>query len=230
MDKAYEILTVPFSPSYERYRDIIRIEAYPEAEPAARELFDIAVSTLQPKSIHTVAFIDHREVVEKEGGRETCITVGDTLFRGKVLQVLDEVYRLFPYIATCGNEMESYDLSGFDMLAPFWLDTIKMMALNAIRLETTQHIRNTYGLTKMHSVNPGSGNVDIWPVQELRSIFSLLNGGDPVGVTLTESSLMLPNKSVSGLFYESEVSFSSCLYCERENCPGRKEPFSGVRL
>ncbi len=220
------ILDIPFSPSYEKYTKIIRLDAYPDAEDSARMLFDAAVGKLQPKCIVTTTYIDSRI---KEGS-EMVLKVGSSTFKGKVLSELDNVHRLFPYIATCGNEMETYDTSSLDMLAPFWLDTIKMMALGAARLHISQYIKDRYGIEKINSVNPGSGNVDIWPVQELTGIFDILYQGTPIGVQLTPSSLMVPNKTISGMFYESDTSFTSCRYCERENCPGRKEPFSGKRL
>lgn len=226
MNPKYIKLEVPFSPSYEKYCTLIRLDAYPEAEEAARTLFDETVKKLHPKSLITTEYIENRA---KEGS-EVILQVGSSTFRGKVLSELDNVHRLFPYIASCGNEMETYDTASLDMLASFWLDTLKTMALGVARLHTVQYLKDTYGIEKVSSVNPGSGNVDIWPVQELGGIFDLLDQGNPIGVRLTPSSLMVPNKTISGIFYESAYTFTSCKYCERENCPGRKEPFSGKRL
>ncbi len=226
MNPKYIKLDVPFSPSYEKYCKLIRLEAYPDAEEAVRILFDKTVDLLQPKSLVATEFIEKRV----QEGSERVLHVGTSVFRGKVLLELDTVHRLFPYIATCGNEMETYDTASLDMLAPFWLDTLKTMALGAVRLRTVAYIKETYGIEKVSSVNPGSGNVDIWPIQELGGIFNLLDQGSPIGVQLTPSSLMVPNKTISGIFYESDTNFTSCRYCERENCPGRKEPFSGKRL
>ncbi|NQT58920.1 MAG: hypothetical protein HQ557_08060 [Bacteroidetes bacterium] len=226
MNPKYVKLDVPFTPSYNKYIKLIRLDAYPDAEEAARILFDKTVEKLQPKSLIAAAYIESRSKEDSE----MVLQVGTSTFRGKVLSELDNVHRLFPYIATCGNEMETYDTSSLDMLASFWLDTLKTMALGAVRLHTAQYVKDTYGIEKVSSVNPGSGNVDIWPVQELGGIFDLLDQGTPIGVQLTPSSLMVPNKTISGMFYESETTFTSCKYCERENCPGRKETFSGKRL
>jgi len=226
MNPKYIKLEVPFSPSYKKYTKLIRLESYPDAEESARSLFDKTIEKMQPKSLIAAEYIENRSKEDSE----VILQVGSRTFRGKVLSELDSVHRLFPYIITCGNEMETYDTSSLDMLAPFWLDTFKTMALSVARLHTVQYIKKTYGIEKVSSVNPGSGNVDIWPVQELGGIFDFLDQGTPIGVTLTPSSLMIPNKTISGMFYESENTFTSCKYCERENCPGRKEPFSGKRL
>ena len=37
--------------------------------------------------------------------------------------------------------------------------------------------------------------------------------------------LMLPRKSVSGIYFPSEVSFFSCQLCPRDRCDGRKAPY-----
>ena len=36
---------------------------------------------------------------------------------------------------------------------------------------------------------------------------------------------MIPRKSISGLYFPTEVTFFSCQLCERERCQGRKAPF-----
>ena len=46
-----------------------------------------------------------------------------------------------------------------------------------------------------------------------------------VGVTLSKSCVMIPSKSVSGIFYSSEHDFQTCQLCRRENCSHRSGPF-----
>ena len=67
------------------------------------------------------------------------ITVEGHQFKGKALVALKNVHRIFPYIATCGNGMEDFDLSPFDMLAPYWLDAIKLQALGCARVPRCSH-------------------------------------------------------------------------------------------
>ena len=77
-------------------------------------------------------------------------------------------------------------------------------------------------------MNPGS--LPDWPITEQAKLFSLL--GDVkalIGVTLTESMLMLPTKSVSGVYFETERNFENCELCARENCPGRRKPFDEAK-
>ena len=69
----------------------------------------------------------------------------------------------------------------------------------------------------------------VWPIEQMQGLFRLLGGADQIGVTITESSLMIPNKSISGILFASATSdYESCAYCERENCPNRRVPFREV--
>jgi hypothetical protein len=59
-------------------------------------------------------------------------------------------------------------------------------------------------------------------------LFSLFGDVDNlIGVRLTAESLMIPNKSVSGICFPTEINFQSCQVCHREKCSGRKAPFDG---
>jgi hypothetical protein len=46
-----------------------------------------------------------------------------------------------------------------------------------------------------------------------------------IGVWLSDSLLMVPAKSVSGVRFPTEESFESCQLCSRENCPGRRASY-----
>ena len=219
------IIHPEFNPSFERYARSIRMDALDDVLDQVKLLFEIASTRLVPSAMIRPTYIDafmtegDLSVVEIEGQR----------FRGKALGVLHNIHRVFPYVATCGDGMENFDFSEFDMFAPYWLDAIKMQALGAARKATLDYCKERYHMSRPMSLNPGSGNVDIWPIQEQKKLFSLLDDGVPVGVRLTESSLMVPNKSISGMLFTSpDVDYESCAYCERENCPDRRVPFANA--
>lgn len=224
MDQNDQIQSIKpkFTPSFTRYAEKIRLEAMPEAEDDARRLFDEAGAKLQPVALFTRTFIDSMKKLD--GSWE--VSAGGQVFQGKALKALESVHRVFPYVATCGTEMEDADLSSYDMLAPYWLEEIKLQALSCAREAFISHMKESYRITKPMSLNPGSGNTDIWPIQELRKLFCLLDMGNPAGVRLTESSLMIPNKTVAGLLFSSPlIDYDSCEYCEREHCPDRRKPY-----
>lgn len=215
------VIRAPFHPSYERFSRRIRLTDVPDLAEVAQELFTAASHMLVPVSIHSTAYIqEHRSMHNLHR-----VTIADQVFTGKALVALDDVHRVFPYIASCGNQMETFDCGSLDMIASYWLEELKLQALMQARETLVAYVKETYLLHQVRSLNPGSGNTDIWPVEENRGIFSLLESGNPAGVRLTESSLMIPTKSVSGLLFSSEKDYESCAYCERENCPDRRVPF-----
>ncbi len=58
------------------------------------------------------------------------------------------------------------------------------------------------------------------------TLFALL--GDvrsAIGVELTDSLLMVPRKSVSGILFVAEETFASCQLCPRQDCPNRRAPY-----
>jgi hypothetical protein len=81
-----------------------------------------------------------------------------------------------------------------------------------------------YQLGRTAVMNPGS--LANWPLEEQRLLFRLL--GDPheaIGVQLTDSFLMVPIKSVSGLRFPTEMHYENCQLCPRDPCPGRRAPY-----
>lgn len=197
-------------------------EAYPELEPQIESLLERARQAARPKA----GFC--RTVVEEVGDKSVLISGRE--FRSSVLPGLfkrgDVV---FPYVATCGGELEQIDLSAYDdMLAGWWMSCIETEALHSAMRALEQEVQQHYGDTELSSVNPGSGNVEVWPIEQQSVLFSLL-GDTPsaIGVELTESYLMRPSKSLSGILFASEHSYCNCNSCTRQNCPDRRAPFTG---
>jgi len=198
------ILHPEFKPSYERYAHSIRIDALEDARDQVEQLFAVASERLKPAVILRVAYIDSFS----SENHLSSVGIEGLVFRGKALSVLEGIHRVIPYVATCGSGMESFDLSGFDFLAPYWLDAIKLQALGSARKALLDYCRTQFGMGKPMSLNPGSGNTDIWPIQEQQLL------------------LMVPNKSISGLIFTSPaVDYESCAFCERLNCPDRRVPY-----
>lgn len=71
------------------------------------------------------------------------------------------------------------------------------------------------------------GSLADWPIEEERPLFSILKGVEvSIGVKLTENLLMIPRKSVSGIYFPTEVTFYSCQLCPRQPCEGRKAQYN----
>jgi hypothetical protein len=149
------------------------------------------------------------------------VVIAGTRFRSRVLRKnLDDVGRVFPVVMTVGPRLEeAADRS--DMLERYYLDAIANLILAEARLQLIRHLCDRFGIEKLSWMSPGS--LQEWPIEEQRPLFSLLPGvEDRLGVHLTESCLMLPRKSVSGIYFPSETTFFSCRLCPRERCENRK--------
>lgn len=221
--KAPVVFNTTFQPNLDAYKQAIRFEYLDDVQNQAIEMFSSAKSLLKPK----VALIEMFTSDYNQQHGVTSLKINEISFVGKALGVFDGVQRVIPYIATCGDGMEAFDTSSMDMLAPYWLDVLKSQALDSARSALASYCKTTLGIAKPLSLSPGSGNVDIWPIEELGKIFELFGRSvERVGVVLTDSFLMLPNKSIAGVMFEKDgVEYESCAHCSRLNCPMRKTKF-----
>jgi len=210
---------IPFSLDAAKLQKQLHIE--PDGSDAGefRELLDEASRVARPKALYTECYVEER-------GRDTVTLQGVTFTSPALRANLDGVQRAFPYVATCGKEVGQVELAAGDLLKQYWLETIKGDLLRCSIRHLNAHMDSRYALSKTSTMNPGSGDATVWPIEQQRLLFSLLgNVEDLIGVTLTESFLMIPNKSVSGIRFPTDRDFRSCQLCHRENCPSRSAPF-----
>jgi len=198
-----------------------RAHVQPGGEDAAAfaDLLGRAAAVARPKAIYRECYIEAK-------GEDT-VTIEGVSFTSRALRTkLDQAERVFAYVVTCGPEVCETEVPPGDFLAEFWLDTIKASLLGASMGHLNAHLNERHALGKTTSMSPGSGDVSVWPIEQQRELFSLLGDVEAqIGVRLTDSFLMMPNKSVSGMRFATEVDFHSCQLCHREKCPGRSAPF-----
>ena len=179
-----------------------------------QRLIDSAEAVIAPAAAFRVSY------VEEKG--DAGVVIDGVAFASRVLRRnLDGIGRVFPFVVTIGQAFdEAIDSTG-DMLEKYLLDEIGTMALREARSRIEHHLRSTFALDKISCMAPGS--LEDWPIEQQEPLFDLLSGVESaIGVTLTSSCLMLPRKSVSGIYFPSEVTFLSCQLCPRERCEGRK--------
>ena len=211
---------ISFQPKLDSLMKALHIK---EGSSFAAKLEDIAADAqaiAKPKAVYKIAFIESK-------GDDHVVVDGITL-TSRVLRVnLEQVHRVFPYVATCGTEMDEWSSSIDDMLQIYWADTIKEMALRSAMQALSEHLQDRFRPGRMSRMSPGS--LADWPLQEQRKLFALLgNPKDAIGVELTESLIMVPLKSVSGICFPTESGFASCQLCPREDCPGRRAPYDAT--
>ncbi len=192
-------------------------EADADITQGARELVDQARQAARPKAVYEVCYIENK--------RLNSVELAGITFTSRVLRVnLDQVERIFAYVATCGTELEEIKPASRDMIVAYCLDIIKQAALSAAITHLQEHLTAKFALGQTSQMNPGS--LEDWPITEQFKLFELLgNVEEIVGVRLTDSCLMIPAKSVSGIIFPTEVRFESCQLCQRPNCPSRRAPY-----
>jgi len=174
----------------------------------------------RPKALYEVAYIDDKG--------EDWVSVGGVRLTSRVLRKnLEEAEKLFPYVATCGVEADGLGAAGDDIRRKAWLYLLKGELLEIAVAHVQDHIGRHQQIAKLSSMNPGSGDASVWPLTQQKELFSLLGDVEGrIGVRLTESWLLIPEISVSGVFFPTEADFETCQVCHREHCPSRRAPFS----
>jgi hypothetical protein len=199
---------------------IERLRVAPESEDAARirAFAAEALAVGKPKGLYRVAFIDERG--------DDFVILGGVKLTSRILKAnLSSAHRAFPYLVTCGKELEDWSAEFTDVFDRFIADSIKEIALRAGLAALMEHMSTHANPGPTASMNPGS--LKDWPINEQARLFELLGDtSEKIGVRLTDSYLMMPVKSVSGIWFPTESKFENCQLCMRENCPNRRVPYN----
>jgi len=210
---------IPFSLDAERLMKELRVRPGTDNAKEFAELLDRVAEVGRPKALYEVSSIEAR-------ADDSVVLDGVRLTSRALRRNLDQVERVFPYVASCGIEADSLTTPDGDMVQSLWLWTIKEALLSAARDHLDEHLATRYRMTHSAAMHPGSGDADVWPIEQQVELFSLLGDVEGlIGVRLTDSMLMIPTMSVSGVVFPTETEFESCQVCHREGCPRRKAPF-----
>jgi hypothetical protein len=183
-----------------------------------QELIEVVLPIARPKVVYQVSYVDNKteDSVEVDGVRLTSRVLRDNL---------DEVGRVFPFVATCGRELDEIDIPADEFMKCYYLDQIKEMVLELAMSYLEEHLTRKYELGQISEMEPGS--LESWPITQQKELFSIFgNVEDAIGVRLTDKCLMIPVKSVSGVHFPTEIKFESCQLCPMERCIGRKSPYN----
>ena len=157
------------------------------------------------------------------------ITINDVVIEDPfVYEMLSECEIVVPYAATCGTELDEWAGTFSDIYEQYIADTLKAMYMSAVQEKLLAEVKEKFFKESEYvsSLNPGS--LSEWPIMGQEQLFRILGGvtGD-IGIVLTSSFLMIPNKSISGIYFGSEQMFHNCQLCPRADCPGRRAPYTG---
>lgn len=180
------------------------------------KLVAAAKSIGRPKIMYKTAYIEDRgdDFIVSEGIR----------FNSRILSVnLEPAHRFFPYVVTCGRELDEWAKSISDMFSRYCADCISELYMRAAQDYFIRYLEETHHTGKTSAMNPGS--LADWPITEQQKLFDLLENPEMIGVTLTPTYLMVPVKTVSGIRFPTATDYHNCMLCPREDCPGRKAPY-----
>jgi hypothetical protein len=191
-------------------------------EGMVRELAVMARAAARPRGIYRTS---PSRVID-----DATVEVDGVRFTSRALsRNLRDQTTVYPFIATAGRELDELPLPPGDVMRQYYLDLIKTVVLVWGVDYLADRIRERYSLGFVTHMNPGE--LEDWPITEQRPLFSLFGGAEKqIGVELTDSGVMKPIKSRSGIIFPSESRFVSCLLCTQEKCPGRRAKYDPVMV
>ena len=216
------ILNAPFKLPREEIQTTLAIKPGSSSETEFKKILGQVEEIARPKSIYRVAYVENRS--------QDSVTIENETFHSQVMRLnFDEINRVFPYIATCGPEVDEFPLDEGDILKQYWINAIKLSLLHTAFDHLVDTIKKRFMFDDISNMNPGSGEMDVWPIEEQSELFSLLGGQSvikkEIGVRLLPSYLMIPDMTTSGILFPSQVSYANCQLCKREDCPSRQAEF-----
>ena len=159
------------------------------------------------------------------------VNIGDSItLKSKVIaRLLERCEKVAVFAVTIGNhleEMVAHLAENGLVLQATVLDAIGSGAAEKLAAYVEDRIKrmaNIEGLVTSRRFSPGYCD---WEVSQQKMVFKALNG-DTAGIRLTESLLMVPRKSVSGIIgigpaHHNIANYNPCHTCNKKDCPGRR--------
>ena len=220
LNKTVEVLdNIPFKLDAPKIMKFLRPHGESRRlEEIVRELIRITNPVAKPKAVYKVGRVT--------GKTSHSVQVDGTTFTSDVLRInLSEVDMVFPFIATCGQEVDAIEIPSSEVLKRYCMDVLKMTLAISASIYLQDVLTKLYCPGKLTSMNPGE--LETWPITQLKEIFSVIGDVEKlIGVRLTESYTMVPLKSRAGIFFATESNFESCQLCLQKSCPGRKVAYN----
>ena len=213
------ISDIPFDLITDELLETLKIKHSTDDAKEFEDLVCKAREIGKPKALYKVSFIE-------EKGNNTITLDGVTFTSLALRKNFDSIERVFPYVATCGTEIDDIEIEQSDYQRKFWIFFLKLNLLEISINYLKEQLDKRYKVSKLSTMSPGSGDASVWPLEQQKELFSIFDDVENlIGVRLTESLVMVPDMSVSGILFPTETNFQSCQLCHRENCFGRRAPF-----
>ncbi|MCC7448660.1 MAG: vitamin B12 dependent methionine synthase [Anaerolineae bacterium] len=211
---------IPFQLDMSTLMQRLRVKPNSDMADTLYELAQTAQRIARPKVVYQIASVEHVSPTE--------VRLNGVTLTSRVMRVnLDQVHRAFPFVVTCGQEVAAWAAGIADLLESYYADTIMEFALRAAINALHAALEERFSAGHLAMMNPGS--LEDWPITEQRPLFAIVGDlTDQIGVQLTDSCLMQPIKSVSGILFATDATFESCQLCPIDNCPNRRAPYDAA--
>ena len=184
-------------------------------EGMIEELIEIITPVARPKVLYKIS-----QVTSANG---KTLEVDEVEFTHHVPTLgFGEGERVFPYVATCGLEVEAIVIPPSEAMKAYCLNIIKNVVLRSANNYFQEYLKQTYNLEEISRIGPGEA---MGTIAQQPKLFSILgNVEESIGVKLTAHNMMLPEKSNSGIFFETSIKIESCQLCPND-CRSRRAPY-----
>lgn len=223
---------VEYIPSVEWFKKKIKFENMEDdLQEESIKFFEASSSLVKPSYSLMMGnienFVLHVEGTPEESGEMDFL---GQHYTGKMLKALNGVSTVMAYIVTCGMGIEDFDTSSYDeFFIDYWKDIVKTRAMGVAQKACNIFVKDFLDVDSLSSVAPGTGEMQLWSITELSSLFNTITDHVPSDAHMVRDAYMLPNKTICGLMFSSSKPYFSCCECKRNHCPERKVPFGWAK-
>ncbi len=199
----------------------------PSVESIVNHLLPEVDDLFQPRLHYRIQSIEY---VDKKA---LCLAGDNVQIKSsRICKTLSYCQEAVCFIGTIGGWLEerlAKVMSEGSLTEAYILDVIGSLAAESMVETFHKHLGEKYAAEEKGVTRRFSPGYCDWPLREQKTVFGLF-ADCPTGVTLTESFLMLPRKSISGVIGVARLredkdvaGYNPCHDCPRTDCPARRE-------
>jgi len=205
------IHNISFSPDPQDFYSHLRISKNSRHSNEFDDLLKKAVTIAGPKAAYMVSEVINLSAEE--------LSINNIRFTSRLLSK-NLHGTVYPFAATAGRELAEFAARISGTLPKFWIEYIQNMVL----FSAASALESNLPRVNPSCMNPGS--LPDWGIEQQRELFMLL-GDIPstLGILLNQDCLIEPLKSITGIYFYSDIPFCNCSLCNKKNCPTRRIAF-----
>lgn len=153
---------------------------------------------------------------------DSTIEILQQSFHSEILaNLLSQTQKIYAVLVSCQAPQEK-PFGDDDLLNYLWDQVLEQLLQQGVKI-LRQQIDPTEKYPYLNLLSPGTGEAWVWPIEQQKQLFKILKYPQRIGVKLNDYGLMIPRKTLSGLFIPGDRAVIACDYCYREQCPSRRK-------